>query len=304
MTHPVDLTPAGVIRADPPGVCLRWAEATIGNGARVVSVRSFGGYSAAVHRLKLRTRQGWVAAVMKRFVRRGWLEHEPEMPGQEARALELMADSGIPLPALLGSDLVPDTCDVPTILMSLAPGRPRVSGPALGRSLEGLAAMVVRIHALPATGSGLPAYEPWYLDEPDSPPAWAREPDAWHEAFAIARGSRPRTTDRLIHRDYNPWNVLWRRGEVSAVIDWANACIGPAEVDVAHLRHNLWAIGGSALADGFFAAWQQASGVADWDPYWDVQSAVEWLPDTPASLSAAESRRHETFLLQALRRLG
>ena len=32
----------------------------------------------------------------------------------------------------------------------------------------------------------------------------------------------------LLHRDFDPGNVLWRRGTVSGAVDWQDARTGPA----------------------------------------------------------------------------
>jgi Ser/Thr protein kinase RdoA (MazF antagonist) len=57
----------------------------------------------------------------------------------------------------------------------------------------------------------------------------------------------------LVHGDFHPGNVLWRRGVVSRVVDWQAACTGPAVIDVAQCRVNLLTIGTDAAER--FTAW-------------------------------------------------
>jgi len=241
-----------------------------------------------------------VQAVLKRYVK-PWVRDEPHVPGNEVAALRLLQGTAIPVPRLFGAELVATACDAPAVLMSRAAGRPRASAQVLAASIPRLAEMLTRIHAQPVGTGDLPPYARWYVGGPGEPPTWATDRGAWRDAIAVAGGRAPTAAARLIHRDYNPWNVLWRVGRISAVVDWLNACIGPPEIDVAHLRHNLAALASQSLADRFLAAWQAASGTVRYEPYWDILSSVEWLPDTPTP-SPEAAQRHETFLLEALRR--
>jgi hypothetical protein len=68
--------------------------------------------------------------------------------------------------------------------------------------------------------------------------------------------------------------VLWEGGEVSGVVDWVNACIGPREDDVVHCRVNLAIIGGQALADRFERRYCEVTGAPLTDPYWDGTQAI------------------------------
>jgi aminoglycoside phosphotransferase (APT) family kinase protein len=81
----------------------------------------------------------------------------------------------------------------------------------------------------------------------------------------------------LVHRDYHPGNVLWRRGTVSGVVDWQAICTGPAVIDVAHCRVNLLTFG-AAAAGQFTALWQQAAGAA-YHPWADVVTITGFLDD-------------------------
>ena len=79
----------------------------------------------------------------------------------------------------------------------------------------------------------------------------------------------------FIHRDYHPTNVLWEDGVVSGVVDWVNACRGPAGVDVAHCRTNLAKMYGPAAAERFLVAYCRAAPDYVHYPYWDVDSLLD-----------------------------
>lgn len=109
------------------------------------------------------------------------------------------------------------------------------------------------------------------------PPGWARYPRVWERAAEISQGPAPGLPAVLIHRDFHPGNVLWRRGKVSGVVDWQAACTGPAVADVAHCRVNLLTFGIGA-AERFTTCWQHASGTA-YHPWADVVTIVGFLDD-------------------------
>jgi thiamine kinase-like enzyme len=105
----------------------------------------------------------------------------------------------------------------------------------------------------------------------------------------------------LVHRDFHPGNVLWRRGAVSGVVDWQAACTGPAAADVAHCRVNLLTIGTDA-ADRFTALWQHAAG-ATHHPWADVVTIIGFLDDLRDDWGS-ERLLIEDMLARAVAELG
>jgi aminoglycoside phosphotransferase (APT) family kinase protein len=81
----------------------------------------------------------------------------------------------------------------------------------------------------------------------------------------------------LLHRDFHPGNVLWRRGQVSGLVDWQGACAGPAAADVGYCRVNLLTFG-SAAAERFTRLWEETAG-APYHPWGDVVTIVGFLDD-------------------------
>jgi hypothetical protein len=145
------------------------------------------------------------------------------------------------------------------------------------RPLAGAAGLLPRIHgtALPP-GATLPRFAPY---RPDSyrPPGWARYPRVWERAAEISLGPAPDLPAVLLHRDFHPGNVLWRRGQVSGVVDWMGACAGPAAADVAHCRVNLLTMGAEVM-ERFTVMWERVAG-AGYHPWGDVVTIVGFLDD-------------------------
>lgn len=105
--------------------------------------------------------------------------------------------------------------------------------------------------------------------------------------------------------------VLWNSGNVSGIVDWPNACVGPRSVDIAHCRLNLVALFGLEAADRFLDAYLRRVGSGfDYDRVWDLNALLEtareplvyrpWLEFGAALTEQDVRERREIFLLRAL----
>jgi len=129
-----------------------------------------------------------------------------------------------------------------------------------------------------------------YAQTSYEPPAWARWPATWERAVELFHAPTPEGAEAFTHRDFHPGNVLWRRGRVTGVVDWASASIGPACIDVGHCRANLFPYG-LDVADRFTVIWEQVSG-ARYNPWADVVTIIGCLDglrdDPPPERSVVE----------------
>jgi len=275
---PVELRRTSV----PPGVRAWIAENA---GAAVASVRRLpGASSTAVHGV-------WLAdgtrLVLRRYVWPGFLENEPDAPAREVDALQFARAAGLPVPEVVAADVTGAAIGdgIPALLMTFLRGR-AVAMPDLRRLAEAAAA----IHAVPADGLGH-EYFPWYADTTVGPPAASNRPALWERAVDVWHNAMPAYEPSFIHRDFHPGNVLWSRGSVTGVVDWANSCRGPWGCDVAHCRGNLVDLGGQEAADTFLAAYEAVTGNS-YDPFWEIASVLEHGPSwwTDEELAASEPR--------------
>jgi len=266
-----------LLRSRPPRQALAWAAARL--GGPVISARALrGGMSSAVHLLTVREGTGRRRqAVLRRYVRPELNAEDPDIAEREARALGVAASAGVPTPALLAVDPAGTEAGVPTVLMSRLPGQVDWWPSDTGRWLRRLAGVLPAIHAAPLPPGGL--IGPFTACPPASyqPPPWARYPQIWERAAEISRGPAPVLPQVLVHGDFHPGNVLWRRGRVSGVVDWQAACTGPAVIDVAHCRVNLLTLGTDAT-ERFTAWWQRTAG-APYHPWADVVTIIGFLDD-------------------------
>jgi len=219
--------------------------------------------------------------VRKHYVNREWLAREPDLAAREARALDVLSRAGLPfaVPRVL-------EVDADTIVMT------RVAGVAtwMPPSIERLAEVAVALHAVEPP-AGFRAYRRWNVDP--VVPRWSAQPALWERAFAVAASVQVGAVT-FIHRDHHGGNVLWVDHAVSGVVDFVEACVGPAAVDAAHMRLNLVRHMGLDAA----ARYACCPGIVV-DPRWDIVDACDLLvPPSPAAPWV------EPFLAAALAELG
>jgi aminoglycoside phosphotransferase (APT) family kinase protein len=275
-----------------PDIACAWAAKVVGAGARVVRTRRLpGATSSCVDALDVASPRGQVARlVLRRYLDPTVLASEPRAVEREAAVLQAIERLEIAVPRLMAIDHDGTACGAPALLMTRVPGRPRVRPrSSIDEFVDQLAAPLPAIHAtrVPPDPS-FPMYLPYSAAHDARPPDWARHRDAWELAIRVHGQATPDGPRSLIHRDYHPGNVLWRGSTLSGIVDWAWACRGPAEVDVAHCRLNLALQVGARAADDFLASWQLRAGADDYDPSWDLRDAVDFLPASrvgPTSLA-------------------
>jgi Ser/Thr protein kinase RdoA (MazF antagonist) len=241
-------------------------------GSEVLRWRRLPGAStSAVHRLALADGS---SAVLRRYVWRWVLEGEPDVPQREVNSLRFAARHELPVPHVLASDIDGTAIGdgTPALVMTLVPGAP-VTLP----DLSALAATAAAIHAVDASPFAY-RYFPWYQGALTDAPAGATALRLWRRAIEIWHRKMPVYRFGLLHRDFHPGNVLWKRGEVH-VVDWANACAGPWGCDVAHCRDNLIRLAGFDAADLFLHRYCEVTG-ADYEPYWEIASVLEHSPSS------------------------
>jgi hypothetical protein len=140
-------------------------------------------------------------------------------------------------------------------------------------------------------------------------PASATRPAVWEAALAILRQQAPEPATCFIHRDFQHFNLLWRRGRLTGVVDWATSCAGPADFDTGHCRLNLAVLFGRTGLSG--SAWLIKPRLAapsipggtctvtaysdEWRRFIPVQVADRALVDTAGMTSRVEDLLEATL---------
>ena len=221
---------------------LQWVAQRVHPRARVTRFASLpGGITADVDRITLDAPTGVVEVVLRRWPNEDWAAG---LVNREASALEAVRGR-VPAPELVAMDHDGATTGVRVSLTSALPGDPDLA-PADMTSWLGRAPATTQaaIHAIPH--HLLTEWDGWFDDGAASssperygvryrPLDWLADRGLRDAAREAAAG--PLVADKvLVHGDYQHFNVLWRHGRLSGVVDWPNAATGIRGSDVGHCR--------------------------------------------------------------------
>jgi aminoglycoside phosphotransferase (APT) family kinase protein len=223
-----------------------------------------------------------------------FLEAEPDAIAREVAALTVLATSSVPAPRLVAWSE-----DPPAVVTTMVPGETRTDL----HDPVALRAVLDEIHALGPGGLSAWTYRGYHEGVDLRRPAWWHDADLWDRMVQRTTDTRPTAAGVVIHRDFHPDNVLWTGTVITGVVDWVNACLGPAAFDTSHYRVNLAQLHGPEATDVLLPG----------DPAWDIEAALGYLDwwDGPAGidawagywphLSAETARSHlEEFAARAL----
>jgi aminoglycoside phosphotransferase (APT) family kinase protein len=236
-----------------------------------------GGISSAVHGLVIEHRHGG----RSRVVMRRWLEPETEsLVKREAAVLTGLAATGIPAPALVAADPAGDNAGCPALLMEWLPGQVDLAPRDPQRWLGALAHVGAQIHEAQIE---VPPYEDGInlSGLASNSFAWSTRPDAWKHARGLLSGETAPSNDVFLHADFQHFNALWSRRQLSGIVDWTFAAIGPRELDTGRCRLNLAVLFSVDWAETFRHAYEAEAGVA-LDPWWELRSLASYGPDWPS----------------------
>lgn len=243
-------------------------------------VRLQGSTSSDLFMLQIRERTRESKLVLRLLTNQEWLQTEPDLAEHEAAALELARKSGVSVPEVVAWDAHGLKCGLPAVLMTTVPGEVNLQPQNLDGWLRQMAAALQPLHALDAEGFRWNYFAYNDVEMLDVPP-WSAQPHLWERA--IERVNQPAPTSKycFIHRDYHPMNTLWKGDTLSGVVDWVNACRGPAAFDLAWNRLNLMQMYGLEAADHLRDYAVELCGAEVWHPYWDLMALIELLPGPP-----------------------
>ena len=141
----------------------------------------------------------------------------------EAQTMRGARAAGVPVPEIHSEG---EWRDQPVLLLSWCDGRTLLAEMharpwAIRRLGYQFGRQQAMMHATPVSSSN-PHLRPWLT----------RFGDVDEELRERLQACQPRE-DRLLHLDYHPLNVMVARGQISCILDWANAARGEPRADVA-----------------------------------------------------------------------
>lgn len=188
---------------------------------------------------------------------------------REFHALKFLQDQGFPAPKPLYLDDAGQLLGSPGIVTAFVPGQ-QIEAATQTRewadNIDTVAQMLARIHATPYSDKqflmNANVEAAWFLKPGVVPDFMKGHPDGemvWKTVAEVLPQIRA-VEPVLIHLDYWSGNILWDKGQISAVVDWEEAAYGDPAVDVAYCRMELYLEGLDEAADRFLQVYEQATG--------------------------------------------
>jgi aminoglycoside phosphotransferase (APT) family kinase protein len=228
-----------------------------------------------------------VAVVVRRYGEY-WQRIDPAAVVREFKLLAVLAKNpSFPAPRPLLLDVEGGPFGAPTVVMSRLPGRPELAPRDLHGYLQQMAETLAILHRVPveacdflrdqrAIVSGRLSASPQTAD-PLEQAIWEAVLREWQRISA-----EPDEPRALVHGDYWPGNLLYRRGRLSGVIDWEQPRLGDPSKDVATCRADLWVLFGQAAADEFAALYESAAGRRLSNMrFWQLLNSTYAVPQMP-----------------------
>ncbi|MEM1434007.1 MAG: phosphotransferase [Pseudomonadota bacterium] len=189
-----------------------------------------GGVSATVALLEVLLPDRTVHRVV---VRQHAAEHDGLDAAVEAQLLKTLHAGGLRVPAVLLVDADARLLERPGLVLEHIPGTSEVSAAALPAAIETMVDVLLKIHRF--SSSALPAL-PQRLDPVPELLGFLPPDDrfaALRRWLGDQRDTAYRGPAKLLHGDFWPENLLWREGELVAVLDWEDAALGDPVSDLA-----------------------------------------------------------------------
>lgn len=260
---------------------INWMNSHLNSSAAIKgTLRLQGSTSSDLFAVRIHEGSQEFKLVLRLLTDRRWLQTEPDLAAHEAAALDQANKIGLPVPKVIAWDTDGQQCGFPAVLMTSVPGRVNLQPRNFDDWLRQMAAALQPLHELDASNFGW-QYFTYNNVKTLTVPAWSAQPDLWERAIEIVNQPPPATKTCFIHRDFHPMNTLWQGDSLSGVVDWVNACRGPAPFDLAWNRLNLMQMFGLKAADRLRDHALAVCGVDAWHPYWDLMALIEMLPGPP-----------------------
>ena len=275
-----------------------------------------GGVSARVTALETLRPDGHTQKMIVRQHGEVDLKHNPHVAADEFKLLQLLYSVGLATPAPYHLDQFGEIFSTPYLVIAYIEGKPEFAPSNLPDLIFQLATQLSRIHQVDGSKldvSFLPQQANVYAQKLRARPAKVDESldeGLIRDALEAVWPFPQRNTSVLLHGDFWPGNILWRDGQLVAVIDWEDAALGDPLADVANSRLEiLWAFGLDAMQS--FTHQYQSMTTIDFThlPYWDLCAALrpvaqlaQWGLDDTTERTMRE--RHRWFITQAFEKLS
>jgi hypothetical protein len=150
--------------------------------------------------------------------------------------------------------------------------------------------MATALAEVQALGFDFPVYEPAPRPLPDGDLPWWTTPSVWRAALGALQSPAPDTPRCFTHADYQHFNLLWSRGQLTGIVDWVRPVVSSPDLDVGHCRLNLTILFGWERAELFRRAYEAAAGRVC-EPWWDLHRLTSYDPEWQRFIPIQVARR-------------
>ncbi len=228
-------------------------------------------------RVDIESVTGRHASLVVRMVGAWSLENYPQSAKNEFVLLTYLGDHGIPVPKPRVFDLSCSILPRPYLVLDYVEGSPDLTVTEISRRVVAVANQLADIHQLDISNPAFSFMKPSPVNirplegEPNETLQETKIRHALAESFPVMQENR--YTFR--HGDFWPGNMLWKDGNLVAVIDWEETSIGDPLFDLAITRLDmLWAYGEEAMI--LFTQQYQLRMDLDYTflPFWDLRVSL------------------------------
>ena len=242
-----------------------------------------GGVSAQMMALEIERPDGHTKKMIVRQHDEVDHKHNPHVVADEFKLLQLLRSVGLAVPEPYYLDQSGEIFSMPYIIIEYIEGKPEFVSSDVTDFILQLTSHLSRIHQVDCSNldvSFLTQQEKIIakgLRERPTNVGKSEDERRIRETLESVWPIHQRNLSVLLHGDFWPGNILWRDGQLVAVIDWEDAALGDPLADVANSRREiLWAFGIDAMQS--FTHQYQSMTAIDFTnlPYWDLCAALRW----------------------------
>lgn len=276
---------------------------TLEPGSKLEQVSMFPqSFSNATHLVKAKTKAGTsFQVVLRRYNPAN--ESPARKTVREFNALKVLQDSSVPTPEPLLMDETGELIGSPGIVTSFVEGKQFLGLTHPTEWAKALAKMLVNIHNVPcdlSTDYWMDGTTEtlWFIYSDTLIERVASHEDGeiiWQTVRDYVSRLKP-VKSTLIHIDFWSGNILWRNGNISAVLDWEEAARGESGYDLAYARMELFLLGLDDAAEVLLETYQAETGKAVENlPFWELAASVRSMPDPAGWIPEWKALGHPGF---------
>lgn len=241
-----------------------------------------GGVSAQVTALEILRPHGEKRKLIVRQHGETDRKRNPHIAADEYKLLQRLKSAGLPVPTPYDFDLSGEMLGAPFLVMEYIEGEPDFTPSNRWDFNRQLARTLATIHHVDVSSLAfLPDQEALFsqmITHRSTHPSSTEEQalKVLKTAWPLPKLNQP----ALLHGDFWPGNVLWKKGRLAAVIDWEDAAIGDPLTDLANARLEILVAFGEEAMEQFTFAYRSFLPKLDFTtlPYWDLAAALRLLP--------------------------